>query len=103
MDAQVKKALDVMLTNWNSMWAPDSEDSEGAANGFEASFYEFIDVLRKWVDALDHRPQTAEELLELPMIRDIIDALPAPLHLNFETEAELIVDNIRRVDDAKYD
>lgn len=103
MDQQVKKALDVTIRNWNAMAASGNDDAEGAANEFEASFYAFIDVLREWVDTLDKRPQTAEELLELPMLQEILDVLPAPLHLNLETEAELIVDNITRIDDAKYD
>lgn len=39
----------------------------------------------------------------MEMVQDILDILPAPLHLNFETEAELIMDNVLRVDEDAYD
>ncbi|MFE5318859.1 hypothetical protein ACFQ88_09125 [Paenibacillus sp. NPDC056579] len=100
---KVKKALAVVINNWNAMSASGSDDAEGTANEFEASFYEFIDVVREWADTLDERPRTVEEMMELPLIQEVLDLLPAPLVLNFETEAELIADKITRIDDAKYD
>ncbi|GCL70209.1 hypothetical protein PN4B1_01090 [Paenibacillus naphthalenovorans] len=103
MDAKVKQALDVTLRNWNAMSRLRHEDAEETANEFESSFYLFIDALSDWTYELDPQPQTLEEFLELPMIQEILDLLPAPLHLNFETEAELIVDHKTRIEDAKYD
>ncbi|WP_159884563.1 hypothetical protein [Paenibacillus puerhi] len=103
MDTKVRLTLDAALRNWTSMSAADEEEAEGTANEFEASFYQFIDAFRDWVNGLDPRPVTLEELLELPDVQTITDRLPAPLYLNFETEAELIVDRFSRVDDEKYD
>ena len=34
-----------------------------------------------------------EELLELPAIKEILEQLPAELHLNFHTQLGLIIDN----------
>jgi hypothetical protein len=103
MNTIVDRALKNALTNWSSMSRSESEDAESTANEFEASFYNFIDAVRDWVYGLEQRPQTVEELMELPMIQDIVDQLPAPLYLNFEIEAELIVENKRRIDEDKYD
>ncbi|MBE1442464.1 hypothetical protein [Paenibacillus sp. OAS669] len=99
----VTKELDTALSHWNAMSRSDQEEAEEMANAFEAAFYRFIDALREWVYALNPRPQTLDELLEMPFIRDITDRLPAPLYLNFETEAELIMENRSRIDDEKYD
>lgn len=40
---EVEQALQSALQNWSSMTREDHEDSEAAANAFEASFYRFID------------------------------------------------------------
>ncbi|MBP1155555.1 MULTISPECIES: hypothetical protein [unclassified Paenibacillus] len=103
MNAKVEQALNITIRNWNSMSGSNNDEAESTANEFESSFYLFIDTVREWADGLNPRPQTLEEFLEQPMIQDILDLLPTPLHLNFETEAELIVDNKSRIDDAKYD
>jgi hypothetical protein len=103
VNAQVEQALNATLRNWKSMSRSESDDAESTANEFESTFYTFIDTVRDWVDGLDQRPQTLKELLELTMIQDIIDLLPEPLHLNFETEAELIIENRSRIDEDKYD
>jgi hypothetical protein len=42
-------------------------------------------------------------LAEQPVVLEVVDKLPEPLHLNFETELELIFEGISRVDDEKYD
>jgi hypothetical protein len=103
MSAKVEQALAAALRNWNAMSGAGGDEAESAANEFEASFYQFIDALREWVDGLEKRPQTLEEFMELPLIQDILDLLPAPLLLNFETEAELILEQQIRVDEDKYD
>jgi hypothetical protein len=103
MDAKVEQALDATLRNWKSMSGSTDDKAESTADEFESSFYMFIDVVREWVYGLDQQPQTLEEFLELTMIKDILDQLPAPLHLNFETEAELIVEHKSRIDEDKYD
>jgi hypothetical protein len=103
MNTKVEQTLNATLRNWKSMSGAQSDEAESTANEFEASFYTFIDAVRDWVYELDPQPQTLEELLELTMIKDIMDRLPAPLILNFETEAELIVENKSRIDEDKYD
>ncbi|WP_028549576.1 hypothetical protein [Paenibacillus sp. UNC451MF] len=103
MNEKVTKALDTTLNHWNSMSRSDQDEAEEMANAFEASFYRFIEAVREWVNELESRPQTLDELLEHPFVQEITDQLPVPLYLNFETEAELIVENKIRIDDEKYD
>ncbi|GGG14422.1 hypothetical protein [Paenibacillus abyssi] len=103
MNVQVGQALDVTLNNWDAMSGSEGDEAEEAANAFEASFYIFIDTLSDWVLELEQPPQTLEEFLELPMIQSIVERLPAPLYLNFETEAELIIENKTRIEEDKYD
>jgi hypothetical protein len=103
MHTKINKALDTVLRNWKSMSGAGTNEEESTADQFESSFYSFIDALREWVDGLEQRPNSLDELLDLSMVKEIVDRLPAPLHLNFETEAELIVENKRRIDEDKYD
>ncbi|MGG2198495.1 MULTISPECIES: hypothetical protein [Paenibacillus] len=103
MDAKVEQTLEAALKNWKSMAGSENDEAESTADEFEASFYKFIDAVREWVYGLDQRPQTLEELAELPLIKHILDLLPEPLHLNFETEAELILEHKSRIDEDKYD
>jgi hypothetical protein len=104
MNEQVNEALDTALRNWNAMSNSSYDEAEGSADQFESSFYTFIDAVRLWANTdLKPMPQTVEQFLALPIVFAIFDKLPAPLHLNFETEAELIVDQIIRIDDEKYD
>ncbi|WP_261305576.1 hypothetical protein [Paenibacillus andongensis] len=102
MNPNVEQALQTTLKNWNAMSA-SGDEQEAVADQFQSSFYLFIDAVREWVDELEPRPQTIDVLLEMEMMQEIFDALPAPLHLNFETEVELIMDNVVRIDDDKYD
>jgi hypothetical protein len=103
MPSKVEQTLEVTLRNWKSMSKVKNDDPEFTANEFEASFYIFIDAVREWVYALEQRPQSLDEFLELPLVKEILGLLPAELYLNFETEAELIVENKSRVDEEKYD
>ncbi|WP_258881626.1 hypothetical protein [Paenibacillus sp. sptzw28] len=100
---KLNQALNGALRNWESMSGSDSDEAESTADEFEASFYNFIDALREWVYGLDSRPVTMEEFSALPLVQTILERLPAPLYLNFETEAELILENKSRVEDDKYD
>jgi hypothetical protein len=103
MNMKVKQTLNATLRNWRAMSGSDHTEAEPTANEFEASFYIFIDAVREWFNGLDQPPHTLEEFLALSMIQEILDLLPAPLHLNFETEVELIIENIIRIDDDQYD
>ncbi|NEN81205.1 hypothetical protein [Paenibacillus elgii] len=103
MNREVEQALQTTLQNWNSMALAEHEDSEAAANAFESSFYRFIDAVREWASSLEPQPETFEAFLDLPMVQEITELLPAPLYLNFETEAELIVQKKFRIEDEKYD
>jgi hypothetical protein len=103
LENKVEQALDTALKQWEAMSGAGGADAEPVADEFQSSFYLFIDALREWVDELSPRPQTLEQLLELPFVQKLAGKLPAPLYLNFETEAELIIENERRIDDAKYD
>ncbi|WP_274651454.1 hypothetical protein [Paenibacillus humicola] len=103
MNRTVEEALDAAVTNWNAMSRAEEDEAEPAADRFEASFYRFIDVFRDWMAGLDPRPQTMEALYRLPEVRAIAEKLPGPLQLNFETEAELILDGMERIGEDKYD
>ena len=103
MSTKLLQTLDTALANWNAMSKSDEEEAESTADAFQASFYRFIDELRVWVNELEERPESLEALLELPVIEEIVNKLPGPLYLNFETEAELILENKLRTDDEKYD
>lgn len=103
MNPNVEKALQITLRNWNAMSRSENDEQEATADQFQSSFYLFIDALSEWIHGLEPRPQTIDELLDLDMIQEIMDILPAPLHLNFETEAELIIDQVIRVDEDQYD
>ncbi|GAA4702648.1 hypothetical protein [Brevibacillus fulvus] len=103
MQENIRQALAVVLEDWNRMATADHEDADWTAERFEASFYKMIDAVRDWTDNLEPRPQTLAEFWQLPEIEEIVERLPAPLQLNFETEAELIVEKIIRIDDEKYD
>ncbi|OXM85080.1 hypothetical protein [Paenibacillus rigui] len=103
MNRKVEQALESTLQQWQAMSKADGDDAESTADAFQTSFYRFIDALREWVNALPQRPESLEALLELPLIEGIVDQLPGPLYLNFETEAELILEHIIRTDDDKYD
>ncbi|MBP1961586.1 hypothetical protein [Paenibacillus aceris] len=103
MNPNVKQALQTTIDNWNAMSASRNDEEEAVADQFQSSFYLFIDAFREWVQTLEPRPQSIDDLINLEMVQDILDILPAPLHLNFETEAELIMDNVLRVDEDKYD
>ncbi|MDF2713778.1 MAG: hypothetical protein K0R28_703 [Paenibacillus sp.] len=103
MNTEVEQALNTVLSNWKSMSGAEGDEAESTANTFEASFYKFIDAVREWVNGMEKRPKNMEELMELSLVRHILDRLPQPLHLNFETEAELIIEQIIRIDEDKYD
>ena len=103
MDPIVKQALEITLHNWQAMTSYQSDDKEAMADQFQSSFYVFIETVRDWVLRQDTMPLTLDDMLEIDMIQDIFDLLPAPLHLNFETEIELIIDRVERDDEDKYD
>lgn len=103
MDPIVKQALEITLHNWQVMTSYQSDEKEAVADQFQSSFYVFIETVRNWVLRQDTLPLTLDEILEIVIIQDIFDLLPAPLHLNFETEIELIIDRVERVDEDKYD
>ncbi|MFC4098532.1 hypothetical protein [Paenibacillus xanthanilyticus] len=96
-------ALTEMLRNWQSMSAAGEAEAEETAERFEASFYRFIAAFREWIEELPWRPGTIDELLELPAVQSLTERLPVPLLLNFETEAELIVERRIREEEEKYD
>ncbi len=103
MDPKVKQAFETTLHHWQVMTSYQSDEKEAVADQFQSSFYVFIDTVRDWVLRQDPMPLTLDDMLENDMIQDIFDLLPAPLHLNFETELELILDRVERVDEDKYD
>ncbi len=103
---KVIESLDIMLDNWKRMQAGTMDDPDGNADNaeiFETNFYRFIDLFRVWFESLDKKPETLEAALEVKEIDGIIELLPAPLYLPFETELDLIVEGKNRTSDEKYD
>ncbi|USG63284.1 hypothetical protein NDK47_13905 [Brevibacillus ruminantium] len=100
---KVRKALADTLERWAAMTRADIDDAESTADTFEASFYSMMEAIREWSEDLEDRPRTVEAFMELPLIAEIAEQMPAPLLLNFETEAELIVAGEYRIDEDKYD
>jgi len=103
MTNDVKRTFQDTLKLWEAMSSADHTEAEVAAERFEAAFYKMMDLLRSWYHQLPEPPRTLEGFLALPLIAELTDQLPAPLLLNFETEAELIVDHLVRIDEDKYD
>ena len=103
MDPIIDQKLEIALRNWTALSNASHDEAETTADEFEASFYRFIDAVREWYLALEPRPGTLEDMLDKPAIAAIIDRLPAPLYLNFETEVELMIDDVSRVDEDRYD
>lgn len=103
MNEKIKQALAAVIRNWNSMAGSDNEDAESTADQFQASFYVWIETVRDWINELKQQPQTLEEAMALPAVKEILEVLPDPLLLNFETELEFILENTHRIDEEKYD
>ena len=97
-------AFEHMLKQWNTMQNTGIlEGSEDAATLFEHTFYQFMDEFKSWFSQLNKKPATLEEALALPDVKTIVEQLPSPLYLPFETELDFIVDGIDAESDEKYD
>jgi len=103
METAIEQALNITLDKWSALSRASQDEAEEFADGFEASFYRLIDTVRAWYATLNPRPATLDELMAMPLIEAVTDRLPAPLYLNFETEAELMIDNVEREDEERYD
>lgn len=95
MDDKIKQLLTATIKHWNVMLNPKVET---LSDEFMTTFYELTDALRDWVNEQHPRPATLDALLQLPLVEHILAQLPPELHLNFQTEAELIIENKTRVD-----
>ncbi|MGG1552602.1 hypothetical protein [Paenibacillus ferrarius] len=103
MERKVEETLRACIQHWNAMASADEEDQEGAADHFQSSFYIWIEAVREWVQGMQSAPESLDAFMALPDVEEIMDLLPAPLHLNFETEAELILEDFIREDEDRYD
>ena len=103
MNESVRETFSEMIGNWNRMQASDMDDAGDDADRFQRSFYEFVDELKVWFESRTQRPQSVDAAMALPEVEALLDELPGPLHLNLETELELIVEGLNREDDAVYD
>ncbi|MFD2169644.1 hypothetical protein [Tumebacillus lipolyticus] len=99
----VQEAFQEMQSDWQQMQSSDMDSAGDDADRFQAAFYRFIDAVKEWLESLEQKPRTTAAALDLPELSALYDELPAPLLLNFETELELIVEGIVRVEDARYD
>lgn len=92
----VREALQIALDDWQMMQQTSGDEGAEWAERFERHFYEFIDEFKKWYHQLKDKPGTLEDAEELQEVKEIEALLPTPLHLNFMTELDLIVDGIER-------
>lgn len=100
MNSIIDRAFKEMLENWQQMSVSSPEDSEADADRFQNSFYKLIELVRDWIEAMKRRPRNMEDALALPEIAKMIEFLPPPLYLNFETELECILEGHSRVEDT---
>jgi len=103
MQTMIQKALNTTIDNWEKMKESREEHAEEDANQFEASFYELMEQIRRWIHQMPARPKSLDEALLLPELEEVVAILPPELYLNFETELELIIEGETRMEDAKYD
>ncbi|MGB8955303.1 MAG: hypothetical protein WCC10_08010 [Tumebacillaceae bacterium] len=103
LNEQAQEALNEVVKNWRAMQSSDMDSAGDDADRFERSFYLFVDELRAWMEALEQKPKTLDQALQMPEIEAVFEELDAPLHLNLETELEVIVQGLVREEEVKYD
>lgn len=103
MQPTIEQALQATITYWENMKKSSEDHAEEDANLFEASFYDLMDKVRKWLLTLEEKPKSLDDALRLPEIEQVISALPAEIYLNFETELDLIMEGKIQEEDADYD
>ncbi len=96
MQPDIKVALKNVLDNWNGMQGSQMDEAEEDADRFEASFYDFITEIKHYLLKMDRIPKKLETALKLPTIKRIVKALPTPLYLNFESELDLMIEEINK-------
>ncbi|MFT9846124.1 hypothetical protein [Aneurinibacillus sp. REN35] len=101
---EVQQLFTVLLKNWERMQkSQGEEEAEEDANRFEESFYTFIDSFKRWLNTQKPRPTDVDEVLAIPEVEKMVERLPVPLYLNFETEVEYILEGRERIEEDKYD
>lgn len=103
MKKEVTEAFETMLANWSAMQRSDMDSAGDDADRFQDSFYQFIEEFKEWFTGLEDRPTDLGAALAMPEIDAFVEQLPGPLHLNFETELELILEGITRTEEERYD
>ncbi|MBE4910156.1 hypothetical protein IMZ08_19135 [Bacillus luteolus] len=83
-----------MLKDWEMMGKTAGDEGADWAERFERNFYLYIAKLKEWIDLLEPRPKRIEEAEEIPEIKEMMNELPGPLHLNFINELEEIIEHI---------
>lgn len=80
------------LEAWAMMQKTEGDEGAEWAERFERYFYAFFDELKIWWNHLDEKPETIEELEELPVIKKFAERIPGPVYITFLTELEDILD-----------
>jgi len=91
---EVLEAFNVMIEDWNMMQQTSGDVGAEWAERFEKHFYEFSKQLKDWINLLQPRPMTLEEIENLPEMKKMLEILPEPLHLNLIIELEEIIEDI---------
>ncbi|WP_202079868.1 hypothetical protein [Caldalkalibacillus salinus] len=102
----VQQHFDTMMQDWTKMQSGTMENqdlNEDNAERFEANFYHFTQTIEEWFSTLEDPPSSFEKLMETEPIQSIMEELPPPLLIPFETELEYIFEGKQRVEDEKYD
>lgn len=82
------------------MQQSDFEDASENADYFQMTFYELVDALRAWYEASAHSQVKHQSALRITEIANVLNQLPDPLKLPFETEMELMVEGYTRNADS---
>jgi len=96
----LQECLQDVLRNWNRMQTSDMDDAGEDADRFQTSFYRFISQVEIWVQNLDVRPPSVEVAKRTEGFKSLFESLPEMLNIPFETELEMILDNVIRTVDS---
>ncbi|QQE79052.1 hypothetical protein [Alicyclobacillus sp. SO9] len=98
--SDVENVFSEVLTLWDAMKTSSPDEAAADADKFQMKFYEMIEKLRDWVKTLPHPPSDLEAAQDNALIAWLVEQMPDPLQIPFETELELILEGTERVNDT---
>ncbi|MBM7662959.1 hypothetical protein JOC85_003770 [Bacillus mesophilus] len=89
---KMSEHFDTALEAWSMMQKTEGDEGAEWAERFERYFYELMNELKVWYNTLEVKPETVEEVEELPTIKRFAEQIPGPVYITFLTELEDIVE-----------